>query len=273
MNNWLESLKVILKGAWIGGTMMIPGVSGGTMAIIMGIYDHLLNAVNSLLTNKEKRVESLLFLIKFCIGGGLGILLVAKPFSLLLELFPMPVTWFFLGAVAGGIPMIYQKSGQRLLSFKGIAYVVAGMAALFAFTLGQNWLTASGGGQISGFAGLFIAGVISSVALILPGISVSYFLLILGLYEPILAAIQALDILYLLPLGLGVVVGIFATSGILEAWMKRFPACSYLMILGFVLVSLGEINPGLPTGIDIPICIVTCLAGFAFLYWMSTKED
>ena len=55
MNNWLESLKVILKGAWIGGTMMIPGVSGGTMAIIMGIYDHLLSAVNSLLTNKEKR--------------------------------------------------------------------------------------------------------------------------------------------------------------------------------------------------------------------------
>ena len=273
MNNWLESLKVILKGAWIGGTMMIPGVSGGTMAIIMGIYDHLLSAVNSLLTNKEKRVESLIFLIKFCIGGGLGILLVARPFSLLLEMFPMPVTWFFLGAVAGGIPMIYKKSGQRLLSFKGIAYVAAGMLVLLVFTFAQNRLTASGGGQITGFAGLFVAGVISSAALILPGISVSYFLLILGLYEPILAAIQTLDILYLLPLDLGVIIGIFAISGILEAWMKRYPACAYLMILGFVLVSLEEINPGIPTGIEIPICIVTCVAGFAFLYWMSTKED
>ena len=100
-----------------------------------------------------------------------------------------------------------------------------------------------------------------------------FFLLILGLYEPILAAIQTLDILYLLPLGLGVIIGIFAISGILEAWMKRYPACAYLMILGFVLVSLEEINPGIPTGIEIPICIVTCVAGFAFLYWMSTKED
>ena len=169
--------------------------------------------------------------------------------------------------------MIYKKSGQRLLSFKGIAYVAAGMLVLLVFTFAQNRLTASGGGQITGFAGLFVAGVISSAALILPGISVSYFLLILGLYEPILAAIQTLDILYLLPLGLGVIIGIFAISGILEAWMKRYPACAYLLILGFVLVSLEEINPGIPTGIEIPICIVTCVAGFAFLYWMSTKED
>ena len=180
----------------------------------------------------------------------------------------MPVTWFFLGAVAGGIPMIYKKSGQRLLSFKGIAYVAAGMLVLLVFTFAQNRLTASGGGQITGFAGLFVAGVISSAALILPGISVSYFL-----YAPILAAIQTLDILYLLPLGLGVIIGILAISGLLEAWMKRYPACAYLMILGFVLVSLEEINPGIPTGIEIPICIVTCVAGFAFLYWMSTKED
>ena len=273
MNNWMESLKVCLKGAWIGGTMMIPGVSGGTMAIIMGIYDRLLSSITTILADKEKRMESFFFLLKFCIGGLLGILIVAKPFSMLLEKFPMPVSWFFIGAVAGGIPMIYKKSGQKIRSVKGIAYVVAGMLVLILFTMGQNWLAASGGGQIDGFLGLFIAGVVSSAALILPGISVSYFLLILGLYEPILQAIQTLDILYLLPLGLGLVIGIFAVSGILEKWMNRYPACAYLMILGFVLVSLGEINPGLPSGLEIPICIVTCLAGFAFLYWMSTKED
>lgn len=273
MKNWMESIKVLLKGAWIGGTMMIPGVSGGTMAMIMGIYDHLLGAINSLLTNKEKRKESLFFLLKFCVGGLAGIVLIATPFSILLERFPMPVSWFFIGAVAGGIPMIYKKSGQKLLSVKGIVYVLAGAAVLIAFTFGQRQLAESGGGQISGFLGLFIAGVVSSAALILPGISVSYFLLILGLYEPILAAIKSMDILYLLPLGLGVIIGIFAISGILEKWMKKYPACSYLMILGFVLVSLKEINPGLPTGIDIPISIITCAAGFIFLYWMSTKEE
>ena len=80
----MESLKVCLKGAWIGGTMMIPGVSGGTMAIIMGIYDRLLSSITTILADKEKRMESFFFLLKFCIGGLLGILIVAKPFSMLL---------------------------------------------------------------------------------------------------------------------------------------------------------------------------------------------
>ena len=273
MNRWIEGLKIILKGMWIGGTMMIPGVSGGTMAINMGIYDRLLGSINALLMQKEKRKESFLFLLQFCIGGMIGIVAVATPFSMLLQRFPMPVSWFFIGAVAGGIPMIYKKSGQKLLSGKGIGYVVAGMLSLLAFTFVQNQFLAMGGGQISGFGGLFLAGVVSSVALVLPGISVSYFLLLLGLYEPILNAIQQMDIWYLMPLGIGIIVGIFAVSGILEKWMKRYPSCAYLMILGFVLVSLQEIALGFPVGAELPVCVITFVLGFAFLYWMSTKED
>lgn len=119
-------MEVFLKGLWIGGTMTVPGVSGGTMAILMGIYDRLIGAVSGLVPKKRSVGDkenqersywsvariSLLFLIVFLLGAGLGILFFAKVISGILE---QPVAggylrFFFLGAVAGGIPLIWSSA-------------------------------------------------------------------------------------------------------------------------------------------------------------------
>ncbi len=113
-----------------------------------------------------------------------------------------------------------------------------------------------------GFFLLFLAGLLVSVALVLPGISASYMLLLLGLYEITLSAIDRMELLFLSPLILGVLVGILLTTRLLETAMQRFPTASYLMIAGFAAGSVTEVFPGFPSEIHIFICAVTLLAGF-----------
>lgn len=87
----------------VGGTMLVPGVSGGSMAILLDVYDDLVRAVGSFFRHKR---ESLLLLIPFCLGGGIGIFLLAAPLLHLLERYPGPMLFFFAGAVAGSVPMV-----------------------------------------------------------------------------------------------------------------------------------------------------------------------
>ena len=140
MNN--HSVFTVVKGMIVGGTMLVPGVSGGSMAMILGIYDRLISSVSSFMKNKK---ENLIFLALFCLGGGLGMILFARPLLGLIERFPMPMMYFFLGAVAGGVPMIYKESGLKRLDYKVVLYpvigilLVAGLSLLPAGLFGSHW--------------------------------------------------------------------------------------------------------------------------------------
>ena len=111
-------IVTFLKGLWVGGTMTVPGVSGGSMAILLGVYDQLIHAVNSFW--KEK--TNLLFLLVFAGGGGLGMLLFSRGLLSLLERYPLPLGYFFLGAVAGGIPLIFRSARVREFSLDTVLY-------------------------------------------------------------------------------------------------------------------------------------------------------
>ena len=123
----LDSFGVLLKGLVIGGTMLVPGVSGGSMAMIIGIYDRLISSVSSFMKHKR---ESLVFLLLFRAGAVAGLLLVARPLLGLIELYPLPAMYFFIGAVAGGIPLIFRQSGVRSFSIKIPHYIALGAGAV-----------------------------------------------------------------------------------------------------------------------------------------------
>lgn len=101
-----------LKGMIVGGTMLVPGVSGGSMAMILGIYDQLIMAVSSF---RRAPGRNFRFLLMFSLGGGLGMLLFARPLLQLIEAYPMEMLYFFLGAVAGGVPLIYSQARTQAL--------------------------------------------------------------------------------------------------------------------------------------------------------------
>ena len=276
--NTKDTIYTSACGAWIGCTMTVPGVSGGSMAMILGIYDRLIASVNGIFS-REKRKDSILFLIKFMLGAVVGLFLVSSLISGALEKFPEPTRYFFLGAVAGGAPMIFRSAKIKKVSIPVILYPIVGIAAALLISLIPEGLFEMKNDSF--FAVLLsiivqlLGGIVIAIALVLPGISVSQMLLVLGVYENLTGAVKALDIVTLIsfaPLVIGTLGGIFLTTGILEKLMKKHPTASYLIVFGFILGSLPELFPGLPTGWNWIPCILLAAVGFIAIFFVSKKE-
>ncbi|MDF2908337.1 MAG: hypothetical protein K0R34_3658, partial [Herbinix sp.] len=118
------NLSIMLKGFVIGSSMSVPGVSGGTMAILLGIYDKLIGSISNFLKDLK---DNIIFLMKFCIGAAVGIGSLAFVIEWLLDRFPLPVSFFFLGAVIGGIPALYKKTKESKWKLSSALYFLVGL--------------------------------------------------------------------------------------------------------------------------------------------------
>lgn len=253
---------------------MVPGVSGGSMAMILGIYDKLITSVSLFRNNKK---ESAIFLSVFSMGGILGMFLFASPLLRLIESYPKLLLYFFIGIVAGGVPMIYQKAEVKKVTVQTIFYPLLGAVIVLAFSmLPENLFQINmDNGVLSTFI-LIAAGMVSAVALVLPGISVSYLFLLMGIYDKTMDAVSHLNLSYLMPLGIGLIIGILLSTKLLENAMKHHNQGTYLIILGFVAGSMLEVFPGLPIGQEIIFCAAAVIAGFGviqLLYRFENKKE
>ncbi len=265
-----ENIRALYKGAIIGGTMLVPGVSGGSMAMILGIYNRLISSVSSFFKNIK---HNIIFLMLFVAGAGVGMLIFAKPILLLIENYTLPMMYFFIGAVVGGIPMIYKCAGVKTTSWKDIMCMLLGMASvlLLLFIPKDTFLGYDNTNKINIIIQI-ISGVIAALALVLPGISVSYMLLLMGIYDKTITAISQLDIVFLFPMALGLGIGIILTTKVLENAMKNHPRQTYLIILGFVLGSIVQVFPGVPKNYEWIICTVLAIFGYYIIRVISKEE-
>ena len=243
-------IKNILKGMVIGVANIIPGVSGGTMAVSMGIYDTLIHCVTHLFSEFKK---SLKFLIPIFIGAGIALVGLSFVIEFLFEKYPLPTNLLFIGLIVGGLPAIGKKvkgnkiSIGHILAFLAFFALVVGMAAMGEKEGNAADLSLS----LLSVIKLFLVGIIASATMIIPGVSGSMILLLLGYYNPIIAAINsfikslvALDmdgilqgVGILMPFGIGVVAGIFAIAKIIEIIFAKFPLYAYWAIIGLIVAS------------------------------------
>lgn len=266
-------LKTIVKGFIVGSSMMIPGVSGGSMAMILGEYDRLILSIPSLFSRKTF-LGSLKYLSVFVLAALAGIVIVARPLEILINRYALIIMYLFLGAVCGTIPMMVRKAHSEGFDLKSLVCVILGIILVFSIELIPEGVFNPS--LDSGFFDILIqvfGGILVSVGLVLPGISTSYLLLVLGLYEPIIEALSNNQFTLLIPIVLGLLVGILALTKILEIAMSRYPKITYMMILGFLLGSIKEIYPGLPSGIGILIAIILFVIGFFVVYKLSLFEE
>ncbi|WP_243115393.1 DUF368 domain-containing protein [Mobilisporobacter senegalensis] len=274
-----SNLLIMLKGFIIGSSMSVPGVSGGTMAILLGIYDKLISSISNFLKDIKGNI---LFLMKFCIGSFVGIGSLAFVIKWLLEEFPLPVSFFFLGAVIGGIPALYKKTKESSLRISSVIYFLIGLILVISigFLPVGNFDVSSGTG-VTHFLMLLVTGIIIALALVLPGISTSHMLLVLGMYDTMLIAITKFDVVYIGILGISTVIGIFLITKPIEWTLNKFPHQTYCMIIGFVLGSTSEIFrdkiiPAIPADANIRwwissilISIVTFVLGYYAIMSLS----
>lgn len=269
-----NTLFTLLKGLWVGGTLTVPGVSGGSMAMILGVYDRLLESVNAFLKKDGDKKSALLFLLWFALGGATGFVLFSSLVGFLLEQFPLYVCFFFVGAVVGGIPVVFSQAKIDKINLIDLLMVLLGITVVQLIALIPSGIFSIDGiGGFGGFALKLLCGVILAFGLVLPGISLSQMLYVFGIYGEIVERVSSLDVLPLVPFGIGGIIGIFATSMAVEKLMKRFPRRVYAAIFGFLLGSVPTMFKGLSfVGTPLwafPIFLILCTAGFAAVYAMS----
>lgn len=238
----LGMLWLVLAGAVFGIANVIPGVSGGTLAVVMNVYDGLIDSIANF---RKHWKQSLRFLFPFLVGAGAAILLFSKLVKFLLDEYPMQVNFFFIGLIIGSIPMIAGKAlkGTKV-HFGHIVGLLVGLGLMVGmFFLSPNE-TAAVETQLTVplFFTLLLSGIIAAVTMIIPGISGSLMLLVLGMYNTVIAAVSDLgnfnNILILLPFGFGVLIGFFAGTKLISVCLSKAPKVTYCLILGLVVGSL-----------------------------------
>lgn len=278
-----DNLVILLKGYIIGSSMSVPGVSGSTMAILLGIFDKLISSISNFFKDIK---GNMIFLIKFCIGAGAGIGSLSFLLKWLLEHFPLPVSVFFLGAVVGGIPALYQKTKESQLRITSGIYFLIGIFIVISIGfIPEGSIDISNGSGVMHYFMLLITGIIIALALVLPGISTSHMLLVLGMYDAMLTAITEFDIVYIGILGIVTLIGVFLITKPIEWILKKFPHQTYWMIIGFVIGSTTEIFqdkilPAIPTNTNAlwwigfgMISIVAFVLGFMAIKFLSKFSD
>lgn len=234
----------VLKGVVIGVANAIPGVSGGTMAVVLKIYDKLLGAIS---LNLKKLKENWKFLLTVGLGMAIGIILAAKVLSKLFELYSVATNMFFVGIILGSIPMIFKeaKCGGKIKPANW-TFTVLGAALILgiAFVNADNIANAVQTElTVPLFFFLLVVMFIAAVAMIIPGISGSFVALILGAYQTVITAVDDMNILILIPAALGAGLGILGGAKGISILLEKHRQAVYMAILGLVAGSLYVIFP------------------------------
>ena len=246
-----EFIVNVLRGMVIGIANVIPGVSGGTMMVSMGIYDKLI----LVLTHFIKRMkEAVALLVPIGIGMLLSIAVFAKIFSeILFPRFPLQTNLFFIGLILGGLPVIYGKVKGKSIKVPQILAFVLFFVMVVGFALVGEGGDASADISFSvvNVIKLFGVGIIAAATMVIPGVSGSMIMMILGYYNTIIDtindfinALKDFDIaamlqtfVVLVPFGIGVVVGVVAVAKLIEFMLKKFPEVTYWAIIGLIVAS------------------------------------
>lgn len=285
-----EFLLNMLKGGAIGVAMLIPGVSGGTLAVLLGVYDKIIDSLGGITKNFK---ASILFLLPIALGAVLAFAAMYDPLKLALEYAPFPTIMLFAGFMLGSTPDMIM--GARKDGFK--KYDVASVIIPLAVVVGICFIPNMGNVDLSSampwhtYLVLAAMGILASCALVVPGISGSMLLLIFGYYQPILDSISALktdfghSLLVLVIFAVGVVVGFFTIAKLMQLLLNKFRRATMWAIVGFVIGSIPAVIitffneygvaylDALQVSLGVVAFIIGGVATFFLAYFAKKKRD
>ena len=304
----MKFLEHIIIGIIIGISNIVPGVSAGTMFVILGIFKKLIDQVGLCLDEVKTMVKNITkfneknggiravgimfknifmsqktFLVPIAIGMIFAIYFVAKLFSILNPEQILYRNYIFLGLILGGIPALFKelKKGTDIANIKKrkisiYIFMIIGFAMMFAlYLLKVNGIGLRKVGyeelSIAMAIPLFLVGAIAAASMVIPGISGSMVVLILGYYELMTLSISKLNMIFIIPFAIGILVGIMAILKLIKYLLDKHYTRTYSCIVGFVVGSLLMVFPGLPVGVMGYVITVICIAIGIMLSYMVEK--
>lgn len=269
----MKHLKSILHGMLLGIANAIPGVSGGTMAVILNIYDKIMYALSP-----KNLKENLKFLIPLGIGAVLGVFILSNVIVRAMENYPMILNFCFIGLVLGSLPAIYIRAkGDGICNRNWLFFALGlGVMLLMAFASPDstaNKTIAEFGGVDAGLCIWFaFTGAIGCIAMILPGLSGSLVLLLFGTYGAIMESIATFNMVLICATGIGVLLGGALGVKVIKNMLRFHPQALYFAILGLMVGSMFTIWPGFAMNTQGIIALCGFVSFTLIAYFMSKEK-
>lgn len=243
-----EKLILFIKGIVLGVAFVIPGVSGGTLAVLMGIYEELIEAASNFYKSIADFKKYIMYLLPIGLGVVFSVAVFAKVIKFGLDKAPIITILIFLGMIIGGIPALVRNVKGTKINLKDMTLMLVGLIIVISMLIfhKSNSNVVLTNMSITGYITLFLVGAIAAVTMVVPGISGSFTLMLIGYYEPILNLVNDItsfknlgpNLILIFTFMLGVFIGIIFISKIIEWCLKHYKRETYYAIIGFVLSSI-----------------------------------
>lgn len=258
----------LVKGIIIGVGFITPGLSGGVLAVVFGVYEPLMRFLANL---KHKFVKNVFFFLPIGVGGVLGIIAFSAVVDYAFSHFAAQFIWLFIGFIAGTFPSLFKTAGKEGRKTWHWA-LLGGMAVLTL--LFMRWMESFNNVTLpQTFLNWLLSGALIGLGVVVPGMSPSNFLIYLGLYQPMASGIRHLDLGVIIPLVLGLLVCVFGFARLVSWLFKKAYPVMFHLILGIVVGSTLAIIPGGVKDWTIAVCVVLFFAGGAISYLLSKLDE
>lgn len=272
-NHLFSWLIQFLKGMVIGSGAILPGVSGGALTAIFGLFEPI---VRFLADIKKDFLENILYFLPVGLGGVFGVFVLASPIDFALTNYPVHILWFFIGIITGTLPFLYKEAGKKGREKKDIFIVLITAVLAFLFMYYGDSIIVT---NLSRNLGTWIlAGFIFAMGFMTPGLSSASFLIYLNLYQPLTEGIRQLNFSIIIPLTISGVFSILILSKIMRFLMNRAYTTVFHVILGLVIASTIIIAPENSLYLnyqifDYLIVVIVFIIGLGVGYWMGQLEE
>ena len=243
-----EKLILFIKGVVLGVAFVIPGVSGGTLAVLMGIYEELIEAASNFYKSIADFKKYFMYLLPIGLGVVFSVAVFAKLIKFGLDKAPIITILIFLGMIIGGIPALVRNVKGTKTDLKDMTLMLVGLIIVISMLIfhKSNSNVVLTNMSIGGYFTLLLVGAIAAVTMVVPGISGSFTLMLIGYYEPVLNLVNDItsfknlgpNLILMATFMLGVVIGIIFISKLIEWCLKHYKRETYYAIIGFVLSSI-----------------------------------
>lgn len=263
--DWIVRL---VKGVLVGIGAIVPGISGGVLMVVFGIYEPLLRFLGNL---RNKFFKNVWYFLPVGIGGILGVIGFSAVVDYAFTHYAAQFIWLFIGFICGTFPSLLKTSGKE--GRKPWHWVLLGVMSIGTFFF-MRWLETIQSVTVApNFWIWILAGGLTGFGLVIPGMSPSNFLIYLGLYQPMASGIRQLNFGVIIPLILGVVIVILAFAKLINWLFKKQYAFMYHFILGIVVGSTAAIIPGGVKGWTVAMCALLFIVGAAASYALALVDE
>lgn len=264
----LRFIKNIITGIFIGAGAIIPGVSSGVICVILGTYEKLLNSILNIFDDFKENIK---FLIPIVIGIIVGMILLGKVLRYLFYAYPEEISFIFIGLITGSIPSLIKKIDvQERFKFNNIWYMILSMIIGFTMIAVENRISITSNTEFN-FMYLVFAGACMSIGVVVPGISSTIILMILGVYSAYITSIAEVYLPIIFPIGIGLSIGAIICMKIIKKLLDKYYIKTFYSIIGFSIGSAFVLYPGINFDLTGVISILCFLLGWTITRMLDNE--